>query len=390
MYCTFVLVPLNVAFDAYGTPTTLYKLQNVPVNTGNALDVTNNQLVVPQMGLYWQHYNTKTDNTSDCNLLLNGTNGFPPLRVTLINSCPTDSQSRDDLRWISSRTQIQLSPHSYLNSRWDWCGFTIDSVMSRLVAFNAYITTTVQSPPGSDPFVFSQTDLNEGGAWDAISSKFTAVATGIYVFSYSVGALPNTPASLKLVIDGEVLYNADVLSNNNGTDMSSRSALVSLNNGQQVWVTGNGTWAYSDSGQLTSFKGFYHCPNHGVYAVWSMHSTTVMYNVPKNMLVPFNTSVLMGAGWNGTTIFVKYAGIYYISIATTQYTNKGVSFYLYQNSLSNKLTFNNKIYQCTMGSVTRESAAVTQAVVGDELFVAINSGSSSKYSSFTGFLVYVI
>ena len=59
-----------------------------------------------------------------------------------------------------------------------------------------------------------------------------------------------------------------------GIDMATRSVVVELRTDQSIWITGNRTQSFGDLYQLSSFKGFYLSPTHGINYAWSIYSPT--------------------------------------------------------------------------------------------------------------------
>jgi hypothetical protein len=105
-----------------------------------------------------------------------------------------DTLSRDDIRWLPTRTQIYVtSPNNdiadptvtQLFSKAAWSAFKLDEFMSPLVAFNVYQDSTITTPSSqSQPVPFNNVVVNEGGGWNVTSYTFVAPVSGIYVFSF--------------------------------------------------------------------------------------------------------------------------------------------------------------------------------------------------------------
>jgi hypothetical protein len=116
---------------------------------------------VPRRGLYWQHIHTRTDAIQCVTSPWLATGGLP--RIGVIRDYPMypmtgyfDTLSRDDIRWLPTRTQIYVtSPNNNIADpttvqllflKAAWSAFKLDEYMSPLVAFNVYQDSTITTP----------------------------------------------------------------------------------------------------------------------------------------------------------------------------------------------------------------------------------------------------
>lgn len=267
-------------------------------------------------------------------------------------------------------------------------GFSIDSLMSPLIAFNVYSTTNTLSAAPPFPFVFPNIALNEGNYWNATSSKFKAPRAGVYIFSYSTAATAYSQTSFGFVVNNTVLNKAYILSTDHpGVDLTGRSVVVKLNANDYVWITGNGKWSYSDGTQLAAFKSFYYSPVSGVQVAWEVDFTSTTTSVGPGSFVNF-ASVLTNVGnavYNSSTIVIPTAGTYYMSLAVTQSLNYGFFVYLYQNG--NIVLAMLKTTGGSNKDVTREGTVIVKCTAGDRFTVYIDSGIATGFTSFSGFLL---
>ena len=390
-YIVYSIPETKVAFYNDGAqtgPQNILQFQNIYVNVGSGLQSTN-KFIVPQCGFYWLHLYMRTENTSECAVILAGTAKLPSLKILKKN--PTyphyDVISRNDLRWISGRTQISVSSPSLPVATWSWCGFDLATLMNPLIAFSVYSSIQITSPASPLPFPFPNITADIGQAWNSTTHKFVTPVSGIYIFGFSTAAILYKASTFSLVIDNNVLYNAEMMDTlHPGVDLTSRSVVVSLTTGQSVWITGNGTDSYSDFSQFATFKGFYYAPEHGIQVAWSVHSTMSLFNI-SNIPLPFNlVSVNKGNVWNGTMVIISVAGYYHISVVATQAPSAGLFPYLYLNNVA-ILSFL-KSGNSSNNVVTREGIVIRNCVVGDKLHVQLNSGQLQAYSSFSGFLIF--
>ena len=111
------------------------------------------------------------------------------------------------------------------------------------------------------------------------------------------------------------MFNAEVSDTaHTGLDIATRCLVISLDKGQTIWIIGNVTQSYCNLYQMSSFKEFYLSPTHGIKYARSIYSPLPgtarpsLQNVGlKNITFDTNTAYVV----------VPYAGIYYISITTT-------------------------------------------------------------------------
>jgi hypothetical protein len=198
----FCVVPqtqtaFSVYIDQAASASTVVDFNNIPVNIGSVFDAVTNIFVVPRYGLYWQHIHTRTDKNTICDYSLVATGGIP--RIGVIRDFPMttagnyDTLSRDDIRWLPTRTQIYVtSPNNSIADsvltqfvKAAWSAFKLDEYMSPLVVFNVYQDATIITPINqSQPVPFNNVVVNEGGGWNVTSYKFVAPVSGIYVFSF--------------------------------------------------------------------------------------------------------------------------------------------------------------------------------------------------------------
>ena len=365
-------------------------LKNFYVNEGNALDYSSNMLVIPQCGLFWLHLFMRTDNTSECDITVVGSARIPMYKVLKVNvtlNARYDSCSRNDLVWLPSRSQLYLSSPTKPIVALSWSGFNLATLMDSLIAFHVYSNITISSPTSPLPFPFSNVALNEGKSWNSSSFKFAAPTDGIYVFGYSTAGTAYLTTSFKLVIDGNVLYNADLTCTNlPGLDVTSRSVVVSLKQRQSVWITGNGLQSYSDTYMLSSFKGFRYSPQHGIRVAWSVHAN-ISFHGTASVPIPLNiTSLNEGNAWNGSVVIISVSGYYYLSITATQNPIGGFVMYIYHNNA--QVMSMMKSFNSSTNLVTREGSVIRYCVIGDILRAVLTSGTIQNYTSFSGFLLY--
>ena len=371
--------------------------QNIAINIGGNFNYQVNKFSTPQHGLYWFHLRAWSNENSMVDYSMKGINGMPSIGVLRTQpKTGTDAPSRDDLRWLIKRTALYItSPttpigDTYVNAMSTWIGFKIDDLMDPLIAFNVYQDQTIMTPSSPLPVPFTNIVLNEGNGWNSSSYKFVVPVTGVYIFSYSTASTAGVPSLFNLVIDNNILYNAEISDTAHpGIVSSSRSVPVSVIQGQSVWITGNGKQSYGNQYQLSSFKGFLYSPVHKINVVWSVHTTTAGNCIWNNLNIPFALiHVNIGNAWQSgqSQVVIPVAGIYYVSIAATSTSSNGIEPFVCVNGI---FYGNTGVSAGLMNSqVTREGAFLFQLSVGDTVAQKDITSCYTSYTSFSGFLLY--
>ena len=123
------------------------------------------------------------------------------------------------------------------------------------VARNSSLSDTM------NPVPFNQMLVNDYSHYDVSTNKFTAPSSGIYFFTFSVGAEVFMPVKLVLYVN-DVPFTSIIResTSHNGTDVIGRSIMMLLEMSDTVHVAkeDSGTW-YSDLLE-TSFAGFKYEP----------------------------------------------------------------------------------------------------------------------------------
>ena len=393
MYLNFIAIDSYIAFNAYCKnshypPQPKVLFTRVSVNVGDTFDSVQNTFTSPRNGLYWFHLSIMTPVAQvDYKMVLVGSsNTYMNITQTGVRRLDPgksyhDTQSRDDLRWVQEGAEFFVSSGYDYGTTFGvsdlpiavWSGFVLDTLMSPFIAFKVYQNSIASSPNNSlasspnntvaAPFPFVTVVLNEGEGWNAVQYKFVAPYSGVYVFSYSTSCEVGWATEFNLVIDGRVLYNAEVSDTlHGGVDTASRTVPVSLKKGQKVWITSNGLQSSSDIYQMSSFKGFLYSPIHGINVVWSVHTLTQLFVASGGGSSDMGFEIVavnVGNVWQSSKnqSIIPVTGTYYVELIATQQETSGCEIYIYINGDMYAIAY--KSWGQTTGPITRETASIT-------------------------------
>lgn len=135
------------------------------------------------------------------------------------------------------------------------------------VAFTAVITPTdlTHLSPGQ-PIVFDRTITNMGNAYDSSTGIFTAPIRGVYIFSMDAMVEPGENEYLEFVKDGaHVMYNYSHAGGSLHDVSSSRTVVLELEKGNQVWIRTSPNAAHGSGtlhgNEFSTFSGWLHAIN---------------------------------------------------------------------------------------------------------------------------------
>ena len=371
---------------------TIIPFTTTVLNTGFTVNSSANTIIVPRCALYWTHLELRTSATSMlADLSAVGTNNnFPSVGLLKSGTSASDYTvlSRQDLRWIPGGTQIYASSPSYGGQYWFWEGFNIAGLMNPLIAFNVYNNLTITAPASPQPFPFNGVTVNEGGGWNSTSNKFVAPVSGTYVLSYTTACTANVITRFYLYLNSTLLLNAEVSdTTHTGIDMATRSIVIGLNQGQSIWITGNGAQSYGEVYQLSSFKGFLVSPVHGIKYAWLIYSPTsgtawtTLFN-EGNVVITFDVS--------SAYVTIPSAGIFFVSITTTNLNAASAANFRVHINVTGTYPYPELFTrQGANGCATRSSSSLLRLLTNYIVIARNPSGSSYQpFASFSGFLLY--
>ena len=108
----------------------------------------------------------------------------------------------------------------------------------KIVAFSAMLTTDVNL--GQDQTVaYNNIITNVGGAYDPKTGYLTSLVKGVCILFASIFTLPDHQVHLHIVRNGKVI--TSLFSHNTGWNLGSQTIIVTLEEGDIVWVKHDST-----------------------------------------------------------------------------------------------------------------------------------------------------
>lgn len=118
--------------------------------------------------------------------------------------------------------------------------FFVGNISSPVVAFSAYLSSSITPVAYSEAFVYDHVTLNEGGAYNVHVGRFRAPVAGIYHFVATAQSQSSDSLGFELLRDGNALCRA-----RGAQSTGTCAATVHLNTNSDVWVR-----HYSSQGSL--------------------------------------------------------------------------------------------------------------------------------------------
>ena len=364
---------------------------SIVFNFGGGLNSQTSKFVVPSYGLYWTHLETRTNSSSlqaDISIVSTTKSAVTGILNNKTSVKDFTVLSRDDLRWLLRGEQLHVSSPSFSGQLWFLEGFDLAALMKPLIAFNVFNSATVTAPASTQPFPFNTIVVNEGGGWNSTANIFVTPNTGTYVLSVTVACVANLNLQFLLMINSTLSFIVEIVSGTySGIDIATRSVVISLYEGQPVWISGSGTQSFGERYQLSSFKGFLMSPVHGYNYAWSIYSPvagtrwTTLLNIG-NIVTDF-TSI------SGTAILrIPFAGIYYVSLTTTNYpTTAGILQILINGTKIHPFP-DISTYQGSSYYATRSSSSMILLGVNNTIAAKNPATNHKAFMTFCGFLLY--
>ena len=371
-----------------------YIFQQITAVRGSSYNLSTGYFTPQTSGTYVFHLSSAVPNGTTIKLDIEGDGLDVEINRQTTKHNGWDTTSRDVIYTLTQGAQILLnlnggSSVSDQLRQTSWSAFLLDTIMSPVITFSAGLNggTTMNGIVN-----YTNTLVNVGNAWNLTTDTFTAPRNGIYVFSVSCGVRAGETFKVYIYLNSFVIFQLSSLnSEQNGTDVFSRTFAVSLSAGDTVHtylVNGN---IFSSPAYQTSFAGFLYEPLNGRKVIWSVHQTNNI-NIEYNPFPFDDVNVNIGNGWNSSnnSFVAPFAGVYQLHLTATSMASSQIDFRLYWNNVAYA-----NIYSTTTKynmPVTRSRAIMIDAAAGDTFFIATSSStrlSSNLYRliSFTGFLI---
>ena len=369
------------------------------IDTEKKFDVTKTKYTVSSSGFYFTHFSAGVSPYGKLNYTLFNTRSNPNIQLT---HSAIDGQlvtSRDDLQYIHENQDLLMMSDYPLYSdelhQTTWSGFNLEQLMHPLVVFRAARTSSFVSDGYYVPL--DQLLVNVGGVWDECNSYLKIADPGVYYLSWSSASVPNFSHQIFLHINGVIHGQTTIWGSlYNGTDVSSQSLMLPLNEGDTVQLYIKTGITFSNVNYQTSFVGFLYEPVNGQKIAWSL---TFSLGINTTLIGPTNvrfTTILLNEGeaWNDSSgiLSIPTAGSYYLKLSGMAYPNApALNLVLHVNGkpIINVMEISNSSRNQYVN--VRSRAVIINLKQGDQLIVHIPAGygANSFYNdiTFVGFLV---
>ncbi|XP_074554747.1 caprin-2 isoform X2 [Halichoeres trimaculatus] len=125
------------------------------------------------------------------------------------------------------------------------------------VSFSASLTANFAPGNLDQPIVFDHLHCNLGEMYDTHIGRFTSPVNGTYVFNFNILKLAaNSPLFINLMCNEEVMASAYANDGAPDHDTASNSAILTLFQGDQVWLRLHRGAVYGSTWNYSTFSGF--------------------------------------------------------------------------------------------------------------------------------------
>ena len=246
--------------------------EKVEVNIGNMWNNnTHNFTMTASQGIFYVAMAAGSYFQKPLDFLLQKSNHpFASCSDSHIASAHYEVMGRDIILKLNSAETLHYSSSSGYFSNWQLqTSIGIFSIPGQIMSSDVdpVVFSVARNSSLSEimnPVPFNQILVNDYSHYDVSTNKFTALSSGIYFFTFSVGAEAFMPVKLVLYVN-DVPFTSIIResTSHNGTDVIGRSIMMLLEMSDTVHVAkeDDGSW-YSDLLE-TSFTGFKYDPPDG-------------------------------------------------------------------------------------------------------------------------------
>ena len=204
--------------------------------------------------------------------------------------------------------------------RSSWSAFLLDDLMFPLIKFVAQIPDGVYTEIGK--IAFGSASVNFGGAWNSLTSIFTAPRGGTYIFNFNVQTqIENSYVGIYVNNVNDIHQKVYLLCGCsctvNGYDTTSKTFVLLLNANHTVYAYSYNQ-LYNNGMLATSFAGFLYEPLDGRKVIWSVSLNSDL--IGQYSPLPFQAVLVhVGEGWKNMTskVIVPYGGVYQLHLTAT-------------------------------------------------------------------------
>jgi hypothetical protein len=174
---------------------------------------------------------------------------------------------------------------------------------------------------------FDRVLINEGNAWSAVNSSFTAPCAGTYFISFAIAGMAGPSAAAGVLVNGVQVPGVIIKGNPNGLLLARSSSMLQLAANDVVNFKSYFTLTSSTDG-LVNAQGFYYSPLGGAAAAvaWA-----VSFKTPSGITITGPVPVvsypiifvnLQGAFNNATNkVTIPLGGMYFIDLTIRMLAN---------------------------------------------------------------------
>lgn len=338
---------------------------------------------------------------TDVDVRLQGTTRTPDsvrLHTAYTNNPVTTSRDEfiqleeDDIKlWLSSDSSLYSD--QYMQTSFN--AFLLNTVMDPLVGFSVGRMTSEVDGVVDTRVAYDSVLVDTHNCWNAESNAYMVPIPGVYVVTVQVGVYPAKWSGVRLFINSifQFLTTFEDLTHN-GTDFVSRTMIVELNEGDQVYTV----FGHSICGDIrypTSLMGFLLSPYRSVPICWSVARQLLGTTVGPTEPVIFDiTFTNYGGGWNEVQgqFVAPLGGVYYITM-TAGVPAARAKMELMVNGVATT-NIHHESYPTSSYFCTFSRAIILRLQQYDELHIRVPSGyylthNSNRLIFFSGFRIYV-
>ncbi|ELU06839.1 hypothetical protein CAPTEDRAFT_215797 [Capitella teleta] len=388
---------------------TYVTFDDVPVNIGHAL-IDKTTLIVDRPGLYFFSFSTSVDQYGVMDTVLETSSAFSHEPHIFRGSTSHNNQDMIHRNSLAVFDMMDMTTYDSYSSMYSDEGNLISWMgINLLDAFNdtaAFYVTRNSSFHIHGAIMFEEKLIDTKDAFNMEFGYFTAPKTGLYFLTYGVGQAAGIESRVDLRtrdVGGDPQTEVSLTkqsSEHNELDMQTRSTLVHLDEGEDIWVALTTGEIHSDTRNQISFAGFHLDPLRAPLVAWCAHRFSSWHGIASPLdPVPFPLiEVNEGDIYNPDThvITVSISGYYYIEVNIGALPDRAVGVDILRADMHGT--------EDLLGRVSRKST-VHRGIdsIGRSVFVYLAVGDTlrlrahvqtgifshdDKATTFMGFLVY--
>jgi hypothetical protein len=364
-------------------------------NVGNGFDLSTDTFTAPESGYYWISFSAAIQAEDEADVRLVGSTRQPNIFRESTSLNGVDTTSRNELTVLTAgSSKLTLSSDFPLYSdaglQVSFSGFSLDSIMTTVVGFSFGLSNTDTT---AGRLIYDQIYVDTHSGWNTSTNSYIAPVDGTYFITLNAANDGVSPGFTDLYAAGSLLTRLYHYSNATGPDSSSKSVIIQLTAGQQIYTTLTDPNSYSDLRYQTSLLGFLYNPYRQLPISWSVateaSATGLVY--PLGFDVVF---VNQGNGWNVATNLYKVplSGTYYITWTAGSYAPYPSLMELVLNESPVANIYRGANLYSNID--TKSRSIILQLVLDDELKIRVPAGyriysNAQRITTFSGIRIGV-